>query len=350
VWVTVGIVALSVVVGLVAWRVADVLLVVFAGLLLAIVLRGLADALAARLPLPAGVSLAIVIIVLLGVLGLGGWLLSGDVARQVDQLGRDLPRAVESLREQLAGYEWGRTVVAALPRLEDLIADGGLVHATGAVSRTLGATLGLVVNVVIVSFVGLYVAADPELYSRGLLRLVPIGRRARTRDVLATLRHTLQWWLIGKLVVMTLVGTLTGFGLWALGLPLALTLGLLAGLLDFIPYFGPVLAFVPAILLALTQSLTLTLWVVGLYIVVQALESYVLTPLVQQRAVALAPALTIISQIVLTVLFGPLGLLLATPLTAAGLVLVRMLYVEDALGDTEAVQSAGPAPARRRSA
>lgn len=322
----------------VLWQVADVLLIIFAGVLLALFLRGLADLLAAHSRLSRGWSLAVVLLGLVGVAAGGAWALSGDIAAQVDQLAQDLPRALRSLRETVERYEWGRVLLSLTP--EALGSERALAQAPGIVSGTLGTTLGALTNLVIVLFVGLYLAAESDLYAHGILRLVPPGRRRRAAEVLGALRHTLQWWLIGKVVVMALVGVVTFVGLWLLGVPLALTLGLLAGLFDFIPYVGPVLGFVPAILLALTQDTTLALWVGGLYLLVQSVESYVFTPLVQRRAVTLAPALTITCQVVLAVLFGPLGLLLATPLTAVAVVLVKLIYVEDVLGDRMDVQGA----------
>jgi predicted PurR-regulated permease PerM len=130
------------------------------------------------------------------------------------------------------------------------------------------------------------------------------------------------------------IGVLTALGLWLLGVELALTLGLLAALLTFIPNLGPVLALVPAVLLALMHSPTRALYVTLLYLAIQTVESYVLTPLVQRRTVSLSPALTITAQVALGVLLGGLGLVLATPLTILLLVLIQMLYIEDTLGDS----------------
>src|SRR5690606_44568 len=124
-----------------------------------------------------------------------------------------------------------------------------------------------------------------------------------------------------QLISMTVVGVLTGAGLWLLGLPLAFILGALAALLAFIPNIGPVLAAVPAVLLALADGPTTVLWVIGIYVGVQAVESYLITPVVQQESVSLPPALTISFQLLMGVLYGILGLALATPLAALGLAL-----------------------------
>lgn len=124
-----------------------------------------------------------------------------------------------------------------------------------------------------------------------------------------------------------------GVGLWLLGVPLALSLGFLAGLLELVPYVGPVLAAVPALLLAFVQAPELGLYVLLLYVGVQQLEGDLLTPIIQEVAVDLPPVLTLVATFVMGALFGVLGLLVATPLAALALVLVRMLYLEDVLGE-----------------
>jgi predicted PurR-regulated permease PerM len=143
----------------------------------------------------------------------------------------------------------------------------------------------------------------------------------------------LQWWLIAKLIAMVFVGGLTWLGLWLLGIGMPLTLAVLAALLTFIPNLGPIIAAVPAVLIGLLDGPATAVWVVVLYVAIQTIESYILTPLLQQQAVSLPPALTITTQLVMAVFVGGIGLALATPLTVVVLVLVRSLYVQDMLGD-----------------
>ena len=138
---------------------------------------------------------------------------------------------------------------------------------------------------------------------------------------------------------MALIGILTFLGLWFLDIPLALTLSLLACALTFIPNFGPILSAMPAVLFAMSQGVATAGYVIGLYVVVQTLESYLVTPLIQQRTISLAPALTIVSQLILGVLAGVTGLALAAPLTAASLVLVREMYVKDVLEKADEIPS-----------
>jgi predicted PurR-regulated permease PerM len=162
---------------------------------------------------------------------------------------------------------------------------------------------------------------------------VPIAKRTRTRAVLDAIGHALRWWLIGRVFSMAVVAAGTALGLYLLGVPLAITLGLIAGLLDFVPTIGPILATVPAALVALLQSPLQVLYVVLLYVAVQLVEGYLLTPLVQRYTIALPPVLTIVGVVLLGVLLGGLGLILAAPLTIVLFILVKMLYIEDVLGD-----------------
>ena len=166
-----------------------------------------------------------------------------------------------------------------------------------------------------------------------------MGRADRTeenmREVLAKLSDTLWWWLIGRLIAMTFIGVATGVGLTLLGVPLAFILGLLAALLSFVPNLGPILSALPAILLGFVQSPQTALWVAALYAGVQVVESYVLDPIIDRKTVYLPPAFTISAQLLMGLFAGLLGVTLATPLAAALVVIVTMLYVQDVLGRSD---------------
>jgi predicted PurR-regulated permease PerM len=145
---------------------------------------------------------------------------------------------------------------------------------------------------------------------------------------------------------MTIVGVITWAGLALIGVPLALTLGLLAGLLNFVPYVGPIVSAIPAVLLALLDGSRTAGWVALLYLGVQLLEGYLLTPLIDQRTVRTPPALLLTSQVIAGVTLGALGVVLAAPLLAVALVTVKLLYVEDVLGDDVEVPGEPPPAAR----
>ena len=316
---------------LVVWFAVDVFLLVFAGILVAIFLHTLGEWVSSFARLSSGWSLAIVILALVTIIGIGIWRLAPAITVQVDQLSTSLPRAAQYLQQRIDRYAWARQLLQETAGAGELIANRTEVlrRATGVFSTTLGALF----NVVIIVFVGIYLAAEPGPYIRGIIHLVPKPKRERAREVLSVVGHTLRWWLLGRAFEMILVGSLTAIGLWLLDVPLALTLGLLAALLEFVPTLGPIIAAVPSILLAMTQSPTQALYVGLLYAGIQTIESYLLTPMVERRTVLVPPVLTIAAQVLLGILLGGLGLVLAPPLTATALVLVKMLYVEDLLGD-----------------
>jgi predicted PurR-regulated permease PerM len=196
-----------------------------------------------------------------------------------------------------------------------------------------GMSLSLIAGAVVIVVTAIYLAANPELYIRGVLHLFPFQRRPRLREVMLHVGRTLRYWVLGQLVDMLVVGVLSGAGMALLGVPTPFALGVLSGLLTFVPYFGAILAGIPAGLVALTVSWETALWTIGVYTLCHCIEGYVIAPLVQRRFVDLPPALTVASMTIAGSLFGLLGLALGTPLAATGLVAVRMLYVEDALGD-----------------
>ncbi|MCO6388557.1 AI-2E family transporter [Aliihoeflea sp. 40Bstr573] len=307
-----------------------VLLIVFAGILFAVFLHGGGDWIARKSGLPhgAGVGVFALVIVLLLVGAISAF--APAMSDQFDELTRQVPEAADNLRERVEDYSWGeRLMERASP--EGLFSSEGRSAAATAVTSTFGA-LG---NAVIILFIGLYGAIAPSTYRSGVIALVAPSVRQRADEVLDTIGQTLRDWLAAQLMAMTVVGVLTGIGLWLIGIPLAFLLGLIAALFAFIPNIGPVIAAAPAVLLAIPEGLTVTLLVIGVYLAVQTIESYVITPLIQQEKVSLPPALIISAQLLLGVLFGLIGLALATPIAAVLMTLTREVYVADYL-DREA--------------
>jgi predicted PurR-regulated permease PerM len=311
------------------WYAVNILLTVFAGLLLAVALGGLAEWAASRTGLRRGVALAIVVVTLLGVMAGGAWAIGATAAEQSRELIATLPKAVEHLKATLGENAVGRFL---LERIPDASA-GSEQAAKRSPWWALTLTLDVITGIALMAFIALFVAADPDVYARGVVRLLPQGRRRRARQVLAELDERMRRWLLGKLVTMIIIAVVTWAGLALIGVKLALALGILAGLLNFIPYIGPLIAFVPAMLLALMQGVGTVGAVAGLWVGVQTLEGYVLTPLVDQQAVDVPPALELAALAVAGTTMGTMGVVLGAPLTAVIFVLVQRLYVEDALGD-----------------
>lgn len=332
-WIAVAVVAVAALSLWVLGSILDVVLIVFAGLLWAIFLRSVADWASRRTHVPAGWCLATLLGSIVAALGLGVWLLAPSVAAQVDELSGTVASTAGQLAAQLEHYGWGRKLVSSLADYQDRLRFDETIHTA---KTLLSSTIGGLTGAIVVLAVGVFVAASPSLYRRGLLYLVPIRRRARADMILDEVGDVLCGWLLGKTVSMAAVGVATWVGLSLLGVPLALTLALLAAALTFIPNLGPLLALTPAVLLGLTQGLGKAAAVFALYMGIQLVESYLLTPLVQRKVIAMPPALILVAQLLLGVLGGTLGLLVATPLCAAAIVLVRRVYVEGVLGDRRA--------------
>jgi predicted PurR-regulated permease PerM len=264
------------------------------------------------------------------VVGITGWLPGPEISAQTDELLQQLPKAWQSLLTSLRRTEWGRAL-AHPPLVEESIAV--VSNATGL----LAIALHNVALFVIVVFVGLYIAADPAPYYGGLFRLLPPRRRRRATQVTQVVEQALRRWLLRRFVARGIVGSVTAVGLWLLSIQLVLTLGLLSGLLTFIPYVGAIVSLLPALLLALTQGTATAAYVVLLYIGVHVLEGYLVTPLIEQKAAQLPPALSIASQVILWTLAGAWGISLASPIAATLLIVVNMLYIEDELEESPAV-------------
>jgi predicted PurR-regulated permease PerM len=244
------------------------------------------------------------------------------IIRQAAELARVLPQSVHKAKDELNSFEWGRYLTGAIGR-----AFGQLQPAArlSAWANDIGSFLA---EIVVAIAIGFFAAYDPKLYRNSFLLIVPKSRRARATELLDAIGHTLQWWLIGQFVPMLVLGTGTFIGLWWLHIPLAFTLALFTAVMLFVPYAGSVAALIPAVLVALMQGPWQFLWVLALYLGVHAAEGYLITPLVQRRAVRLAPALTVFLQLLMWRLAGLMGLMVATPLGAACLVTVKKLYIE----------------------
>jgi predicted PurR-regulated permease PerM len=292
---------------------AKILLVLFAGVLFAIVLRTASTWLSRKLHLPNGVCLGAIVIVLLGC-GVGFVLrFLPEVAKEVHWLKQHLPGVLDSVRAHWLGKLF---MEAPGPDGKSPAAIDPETAMTTAWSA-LGGSIEVLGSFVVVFFVGLYGAAQPDDYTRAVLALTPGSARERMRASLEEIQHNLSRWLLGRLVAMVFVAITTGIAFAVLHLPMALTLGVLAGALAFIEYAGAVASAIPPLFFALAQSTTTALWVLILYTGLHVIEGYVLTPLLSRVAVRLPPAFTLASQVLLGVLLGPLGLTFSTPLLVA---------------------------------
>lgn len=330
----VGIAVAVVVILVLLWYAIDVVLLAFIGVLVAILLRAPADWLSRRSGMSEAWALAVVGVIVLAVLVGGGTLFGRGVAVEALALVDRIPEIIETFKREVAQTEVGARVVVLAESSGMLSSGGGQFIGRGL--GLIGSTFGAVANVLIVVFFAVFMAAQPQPYIQGLLFLVPRRRRKRAREVIYEIGNVLRRWLIGQSILAVCVALLTGAGLLLLGAPFAVALAILAGLMEFVPYIGPFVAAVPAILVGFAEGPQLALYIALLFLGVQMAESYVLAPLIQHRAVHLAPAAILFAQVLMGAIVGALGVAVATPLAAAVMVAVGMLYVEDALGDPSA--------------
>jgi predicted PurR-regulated permease PerM len=310
------------VVALAAWHLRHLLLLVFAAVLVATLLVALAEQFSRYVRL--GPRLALVAsVVTVGAVLAGGFATVGNqLSGQLQDLAERVPAAWATLEDWLGRFDLERTA-------SDLLYEA-LPPATNVAARlgtAASVTVGALANLVIVVAGGIYLAAQPDVYRHGLVKLVSPERREAVDRGVTALGGAVRRWLAMQLAAMAIVGTVTGLAMWALGVPSPLALGVIAGLLEFVPILGPLLAAVPAVLVAFSVSPELALWVAGTYVVIQQLEGYVLTPLLAKQAVQIPPALMLFALVAFAALFGIAGGLLAAPLMVVVYVAVREFYV-----------------------
>lgn len=306
----------------VLWVLVDLLLLLFACSLVSLILLTITNAVRRRTGLPFWVALTLSVLTVLGVL-VGAFTFFGTtIQSQFAILAQQLPAAWTDVQNMLRTSPVG---AAILERAQGLAPDGQAL--VNAVTTALAAVGGAVSGLVIVLVGGLYLAAQPQLYQGGLLRLVPTASRTKVAETLDAITVSLRNWLKGQALGMLFVGVATGIGLWLVGVPAAWAIGLVAGLAEFVPYLGILVAGIPAVILGFGQGTDTGLWTIVVLIAVQQIQGNLVMPLLQNRMVDLPPAITIFGIIAAGILFGVAGVLLATPLTIVVLVLVRRLYL-----------------------
>jgi predicted PurR-regulated permease PerM len=302
-----------------AWMAADALLLIFAGLLFAALLDACTRGLSVILPIRRGWNLAIVsVAIAIAIAGLLFW--SGfSIARQINDL-------VQALNQQLHVLEQGMAELGVAPsgangNVSPLGHLGRLLFPNphelfGEARNAFTLAVGGIGEAVIIVLIGVFVAADPAAYQRGIVELMPARRRLAVALILDETALYLRRWLIGQLAAMLLLAVLTSIMLAALGVANPLLLGIQAGLFNFIPYLGAIVGGGPILLMALPLGTTTLLIVLGLYVVIHIGVGYAVMPLIQKQAVHLPPAWTLASLILFGVLFGVASVALATPIIA----------------------------------
>ena len=318
-----------------------------------------------RFHMPRGLAAAFLVTAFFAALTGVGLLLAPILQEQATELQQRLPEAIDRIDRELltrhiltSALEGGQPPSAAVKVAPaNTAAQRAVQKETAAEAATLrrsplrvilGQQLGAVVpylfpvfsttiaavtGLILVVFLAIFFAADPEIYKRGVLHLVPRARRARISDVLTTMGRALRAWLMARSIAMVTIGLVVTAVMAILGVRASVALGVIAGLLEFVPVFGPIIGAIPAIALGFVDSPQKALAVLIAFIVIQQLEGNVLIPLLLQKAVEVPPALSLIGIASLAMVLGILGVVIAEPLVAVALVAVKMLYVEPVMGE-----------------
>jgi predicted PurR-regulated permease PerM len=319
------------------WRISEVVIAAFGGIVGAAVLRVLSRPLAKHTRLGERWSVLIAVVVVLAALGLLGWLFGSQVADQAAEMRRVLPDATRRVVDTFQQSAVGRAVLSSTKQAaQQSNPMSGVSVAAGAVFRAVG-------DLLLIFFLSLYFALDPGEYLRGLLRLFPPSRRGQVESALREAGEALEKWVFAQLIAMAVVGAAVGVSLGLLGVPLALLLGTMAAMLEFIPVVGPIIFTVPGLLVAFTQGPHVVFYVLLVYVAIQQVESNILTPLLQRWAVRLPPVIALLSVLAGGLLFGVMGVVFATPAAVVVTALVKHLYVEDTLERPRAGASMPPA-------
>lgn len=307
-----------------------VILLVISGILVATFYLGIASFIKSKLPVSQKFAVVISLLLILGTFIGIFFLLFPRISDQLESLQQQLPQAIDNARQYTSTGPIGDFIDEQFRGSQKKIGEY-----SQKITSLFSSFLGGLTNVYIIFFLGLFFMFQPELYIKGFISLFPKSKRERMNEVIGVVGYTLKRWLIGKLFSMLIVGILSGLGLYFLGIPLALTLGIFAALITFIPNFGPIISLVPAVLLALVKGLDYAFYVFILYVAIQAIESNLITPLIQRKMISFPMAMVLIAQVTLGIFTGLLGIILAVPIVAIIIVIVKMIYIEDILNDTE---------------
>lgn len=305
------------------WRFQRLLLLLFASVLAAQMFHGLAVFLKRRLRLPFAVALALAVLLPMLALTLIFGLFGTPMADQFTLLAKQLPLAVKQGQDWLASSTTGREIIKAIGsyalQVDTVvgIVQIGLANLGSGVSQ-----------LVIVLVAGVYLAAQPQLYIGGAIAIAHRLDASAAEATFGAIHTALGPLLKAQAVSMAFVAIGTGAGLSLIGLPSAIAIGFVAGLCEFVPYLGVILVSAPATLIGFSISMEAGILTVVTLIIVQQLQGNIVMPMAQGKLADLPPALTLFSLIAAVLLLGPLGVILAVPLTVVGMVLFRRAMAE----------------------
>ena len=351
IYVSIGLIFALLLASYLVYQIAVVVLVLLLTLLFCVIISAPVDYLERR-GVGRGTGTLAVFGGLVLALGIVGLALAPTIAEQASELWETFPELLANAQEVAGRLQsaLGLGTPFAIDQLDVVDSarnffSGGTLATVANVGAGVASVLSYLVVIVIAT---IYAVARPWPLVNGFVALFPAGRRQEVREILADMYQTVQRWFVGQLGSMLIIGVLSTVALYLIGVPFALLLGIFSGLISFIPFVGPILSVIPPVLLALIGTPVDALWVVLAYAIIQAIESYLLQPLIMSRAVFLHPAVVMFALLIMGTLFGFVGVLLAVPLVAALHVLLRELWIErmDSLGTDPKSPEDEPEPKR----
>jgi predicted PurR-regulated permease PerM len=306
----------------VLWEVRNALLLAFGGVLVAILLRLIASRICTWTRIPKQLGLVAATILILAVVGVTAWLFGSRLSSDFSNLLQQIQSGEKSLHAMLekSGSQFGSTVT-----------EQGTSLIANLITSIVPASIQSIAAIIVVAVTGIYLAAQPQLYRRGIAALFPARKQQRVFETLDLVEETLRLWLVGQIILMVVVGLFSFIAVWLIGLPTPGALGLIAGIAEIIPYFGPFIGAIPAALVALTHGFVTALWTGGAYLVIHIFEGYLIAPIIERYFIRIPPALVLIGIVTISLLFGTAGIVLGAPITAVVYVLIKMHYVDDPL-------------------
>lgn len=319
-----GIIFLFLLAGFLLVQCFNVLLLILAGILIAVYFRGIALWFSERTRLSEKWSAIIMTAGTLLILAALFWLFGSQIKQQLSTLSQQLPASIDKLKTEIAQYKWGDNLLHFTERGKEEMQNGSVLKTVLGFFKT---SFGVLGDVYIILFLGVFFSATPYMYKKEFLLLFPSNIKAKAEEIFDRIGYTLRSWIIGRIISMFAVFILTTIGLWIIGMSVPLALGFIAGIFNFVPNFGPITALIPALLIGAQNGNSTLLLIIIIYTGAQVLESNLITPLIQKKLINISPAFIIIGQVVFGILGGLLGILLATPVLVIIMVLIDSLYL-----------------------
>lgn len=310
------------------WFMFDVILIVIGAILIAVLLRVVAEPFARWGRLPQSISLLLSGLIIVGVVTGAAYLFGTQINAEFADVYRRASAALTDILAQLQGSQIGKLLLAHI--------EGGSFSIPGLLSNVFSISVRFLEALAVTVIAGCYLAAQPKLYLDGIDNLFPREWRANVNETIADIGQGLRLWLIGELIQMLLIGILCTSAVWLIGLPSPLALGVIAGLAEFVPYLGPIIAAVPALLVATTKGGDALLWTAVSYLVIHQIEGDLVVPLIQRHMIFIPPAVMLLGIVTILFLFGGVSVVFAGPIAVIVFIAIKKLYVRDSLGqDTD---------------